>query len=1125
MRAAGTLAALVAGAAQTLLAILTVVLAAFALDWILRMPGPLRLAVAVVLLAFVATVLRRCVWKHLRLAPLPDVARQVQEGLTGPPDCLASGAEFAAAGLSGAFARRTVDTAAEIARQLSPARLIRWRWMTAWLAGAVLAAGLLVVAWPTAGWWVRRGAARYAWPAVRAEWPRRVAIVSDQAGQALLTAAGEPVRLDASIRKGWHGTPARLVLADGDHIRRVEMIDQGEGVRTATVRLNRSATFWFEAGDDDTADNPGQVRVVQRPRVIHAEVVVQPPAYTGLAPNRIALGSGPVRVPEGSRIDLDVTVSKPLASQDDRPAATITLSSSDTPEPQPAEPLDIRFGADRAQITAGWWCTRDVRIQATFVGRDGFENTPLQPWRVVVGKDELPAVQIEAPPDGLEVTPHAIVPLTATVADDWGIDEIQLAWRTESDNTAGAPGAAGAAEATSAADGAASAAEGTANTAGGAGRMTLPVPATQPRTSAEGVRLTVDRQWPLADLGLQPGDRLVWSLAVRDNFEVAGRRHDPVHSSERTIRVVSEASLLESVLGELATARGRVVDMLRQEKDLRETLAAAATRPADRRDTATQPTEQGDMGTTPGKRLDSAALARQGQRQADLARETREVVDQLQTAADRLHSNRLDRPDLLESVAWAGEKLSDIRAREMAQVQRRLAEEVASGQWPVTEVASGQWPVASEQRQGIADRGQQQGTGDRAQGIADRGQGSGVSEQQRQQQQDLTGGETAAGGDGRAESESQRDGGEGLAGAAQAAGRAVRGIEQVLAGTAAWTSLETAALGLENLIGEQRGLQGETARVAADSLGRPVDQLSGAQRDALARLAEQQRALAQRLGQLRDDMQSQAEGGASLSAEQQARLKEAADALGRHNAAAMMAAGAEEIARNVTSSAQDRQQTARRAMEQALEALKGEQAPGQNADRGADELAAQLRQLAEQQQTLRGQTGDINAGRDGAGGLGRTGLLRLAQAGQRQGDLAGQVRQAGESAQGPAGRQLLDAVASNMQGTAGRMRSGQSGEPVLDAQNHAADTLRALAEALEQAGRAERNGQGDSGQPQTPGGESGGAKAAEVAALYLLQADLLFRTQQASEGGGAPADELGREQQGLGDLAREVLGR
>jgi hypothetical protein len=936
VRRVGVAVAALAGISRAGLTLLAALVLAICLDYSLRLPGLLRLVLASCLLLLAGVVLYRHVVARLRLPLLSAVARQVQGHTAGPPDCLASGAEFALARTPGYFAGQTITRSAHLAATLSPIRLVRWRWLAGWLASVLLALAILAVGWKTFRSPMICGLERLAWPIMRVYWPRWVQIDSALSGRTVLVASGEPLTLEARILRGSAAVVARLVLDDGNQVRRLEMADLSEGRRSVVVHLTGTATFWFEAGDDDSRAVPGRIRIVARPAVAHAEILVTPPSYTAQPTDRIALGSGPVQVPEGSRLEAHVGLTKPLAEQAHRPSATISLLPADSPEAQPVESLDVRFGRDHQEIETGWWSSRDSLLRAEFTDTDGFANAPLQPWRIAVRIDQLPAVQVQTPVDGIEATPRAVLPLRAMATDDWGIDGVRLAWRVNQDDTESSAAARSSEQVRS-------------------------IPATQPQRSGDSVNVPIDMPWSLEELALKPGDRVTWSLLVRDNFDLAGRRHEPVRSPVRTIRVVSETDLLQSVLGQLGAARAEIVRMLQPQQDLREMLLAQAGRP--------QPAGDIDL------------LHRIADQQARLAGQASKTAADLARATERLLTNRLGRGDLADSSTAAARELTQVRAGPMADVQRLVRAAQLSEAGPA-------------------------------------------------------------------------QAGDSVRAAAQAAVGAAEGLENLLRQTAGWTSLESAALGLQDLIDRQTTVQSQTATLGARTLGQSPDVLPGADRQALSELAAAQRELSRRMHQLHADLKTPAAAGEPLQSDQQARLSAAARSLEGPDTSALMTSAADEIASNTTMGAQQRQSSAVHAMQRALAALRGPKDAAQaDASRNgqSDPLIGQLKDLARRQTDLRARTVDINSRRDAGGSLDRAGLMRLNQVGQGQADLSGQVDHVKRAATSDAAQRSLDAVAGQMRDAAGQMQAGSSGPPVLDAQQQAAAALSALADALQRA--------------------------------------------------------------------------
>lgn len=986
VRGVGATAAVLAGCSQCLLLIAAMSFAAIWLDYSLRLPGPLRLVIGMALLLSVAAAAYQLVLRRLILPSLSRVARQVQQDMDGPPDCLASGAEFALADRDGPLIDRTIVLAAELSAQLTTTRLVRWRWLLGWLSAGLLAGILLAATWHQAGLWIERGLQRLAWPAVLAEWPKRTQIVSSLSGQEVLVPSGEPVTLQARLVRGTG--PASVVLAEVDHVRRFEMTDSSQGTWTAMVQPTSSGTFWFEAGDDSTQATPGRIRLVPRPQVTRAEILVQPPAYTGQPASRFALGSSPVHVPEGSRIELTLSISKDLAEEAGRPKAAVTLSAADGPDTQRVEPLDARFGPDHRCITAGWYCRGDSLVRAEFADTDGLASVPVQPWRIVVRKDQLPTIDVQAPADNIEVAPTAALAVQAQVSDDWGIRDARLGWQISRASAATQP------------------ADSISVALGPAERL------------ADAVRVAIDYPWLLEPLSLQPGDSVTWHMAVRDSFDLDGRTHEAVSSVPRTIRIISPVELLKSVLDELALTRTQIARLQAQQNQLSQTLSAP--------DAASQPAE---------------TLRQEAGRQGQIAQQTRTVAGVLAAAAHRLQINRTDRQDLAAAIDSAAVELNQVQARPMTHAQHDLQ---------------------NAQAQPAGDQ-------DRSANVAD---------------------------------------------AARQAAAADVALQDLLQRTASWTTVESAALALQDLIARQQALGDQTQQVGKQTLGKSLDDLLGTQRQGLQDLSDVQRSMAEQLQRLQADMARQ-----SVQSSQQPRLDQAVQTLQRQEAVAAMAGGADDIARNVTTSAQQRQGQAQAAMEQALGILRDLRHP---ADRPADQstagaLAQRLKRLAQEQLQLKDQTSQIHSRSDATGQLDRPGLIRLGMAGTSQANLAEQVEQSGQQAVDADLQHSLRSTSSQMGRIAEQMRNGSSDGHVQDAQQQAAEQLLAMADSLDK--QADEQAQQNSSDPSGRNQASRGGKPGDNNRSKSGDSQDTDQSPQDQQGQQAGAGNRGK--QGGAEAARE----
>ncbi len=372
-----------------------------------------------------------------------------------------------------------------------------------------------------------------------------------------------------------------------------------------------------------------------------------------------------------------------------------------------------------------------------------------------------------------------------------------------------------------------------------------------------------------------------------------------------------------------------------------------------------------------------------------------------------------------------------------------------------------------------------------------------------------------------------------VADAAKAAGAAAAGLDNLLRQTAGWTTVESAALGLQNLIARQQSLRDQTAETAGDALGKPLDALHGTQRQALQALADQQRSLADQLGRLQADMATQAETPESPSTQDSAfrtehselstqteSLRQALAALQEPPAVAAMATAASDLAGNLTASAQDRQQQAQRALTAALAALQGgpsSQSVDSSTNRAdSTALSQHLRQLAQHQTQLKDQTADLNAKRDETGRLNRPSLIRLAMAGRDQTGLASQVVRARQMTPDTKAQQALASVASQMEDIADQMRAGVTDQPVQNAQQQAAGRLLAMADVLDrQAGSAQPQedvrSQNSANHSSANGAANRQAKAGGISGKG--------QSQQEGQGrkGGASANRGRRGNQGAAD--------
>ncbi len=178
----------------------------------------------------------------------------------------------------------------------------------------------------------------------------------------------------------------------------------------------------FRIRADDWETEVFRVGVVERPRLEALELVVTPPAYTGLPEKRIAArgagresaGSGDVAAVRGTRVAFSGKANKPLAA--------VALMLGETSTPVTVE--ESRFSGAFAVVASGpyWFDLQDL---------EGFTEAQPARYQVRILPDRPPEARILSPDEGtLDVTPFALFPVGVSAEDDLGLASVRLSYST-----------------------------------------------------------------------------------------------------------------------------------------------------------------------------------------------------------------------------------------------------------------------------------------------------------------------------------------------------------------------------------------------------------------------------------------------------------------------------------------------------------------------------------------------------------------------------------------------------------------------------------------------------------------------------------------------------------------------
>jgi hypothetical protein len=667
LRAAARFQLCVQRAGVIVAALLGAALAVGLLDYLLRLPGPLRGGLWLIGAGALGVAIARRLIPAARFQPpLTEIALRLERtpsgrdaGLAG---LLASGLELGARraqGESGELADQAASLAAtryaalrRPLAALSPAGLRR----SLLLLGAV---GAPIVALSvTSPAYVRTGSARVFAPWSHAVWPKRTGVVSATGlaahplGAALplraivTRAPGERSNADVSVRYrvivGDVAGPSRRALLTPQYRQSTFTPPAGAEPVSGELfeRLLDTATlapptptgervpdvileYSFETLDDASPDE--RIVLVDPPALRAASVNVVPPAYlTPALASSAQVVSGPRDLGDasdgrnlvgpvlrGSRVELDLTLSKPVPTPAPGEDPSIFLAAV-LPGAESLPDLTATF--DGARWTIAFAADRSARLPVQLIDAHGVTSVRDAAIRLEVLDDRPPTASVLEPPADEAVLPTAVVPLAGE-----GRDDVALAWaslttqvaRLPVDSPRGQPAASGPPE-----------------------ERARVVPTGDDPESLR--RAKALGELDVSTLGVKPGEE-VWLLAHAQDLLGAQAPREPTRSPLRRLRIIAPAELVEQVRAELSVVREAAKRLAQDQESL------ALRRP---------PAEQ-----------DPAAAGDQARAQESLSERLGPLSQALERLGARAERNRLDDEAVTGLLRDADELVDEARAR------------------------------------------------------------------------------------------------------------------------------------------------------------------------------------------------------------------------------------------------------------------------------------------------------------------------------------------------------------------------------------------------------------------------------------------------------------------------------
>jgi hypothetical protein len=384
-------------------------------------------------------------------------------------------------------------------------------------------------------------------------------------------------------------------------------------------------------GDDRVEDL--QLEIVERPELVNMQIECVYPEYLGRPARRIPVTGG-MRIPEGTKLTLDATSTKPLTQArigDSRTQQVFTLNDSQGQLDQ----LRWEYGELKADDV--------VSIHVT--DTDGV--TCREPYRVSLSviPDELPQVNVRLAGIGTAITPNATIPMAGKVSDDYGLERIWCAYQVN--------------------DGPSRERLLTRQPGGKQEESTLGAFDTRGADSPSGPRA----------IELKPGQTLFLSLRATDRYDLTDAPRVGT-SQQFALDVVTVPQLLALLERRELELRQRFESVFAKMTDTRNLLGRV-----DFNDAEVAPAEdQSDDATATPESAAERALARRRLRVAGALQNVTQSAHEVQGLAeafddvhDQLQNNRVDNPDLMARVTeHIAQPLHQLGERSMTQLESQL---------------------------------------------------------------------------------------------------------------------------------------------------------------------------------------------------------------------------------------------------------------------------------------------------------------------------------------------------------------------------------------------------------------------------------------------------------------------
>ena len=443
--------------------------------------------------------------------------------------------------------------------------------------------------------------------------PKKTSVMRGTATQIEVTATGvAPAEITVHIREAGSDRYQPFV------IRR----DTGSTYHYQLPGLAQTVQFYAEAAwlEDGVRTDTGMISVIDRPLVRTLTGRVVPPSYTRMPPTDISEQQADVTALTGSHVDVSIVANKDLAE-----ARLVIISSAGDSSAVDTSivSLEARGTLAKGRFTVSRTGTYHIELR----DKNGQVNADPVKYGIVALTDAYPMISLLEPTQNVELDKEALVPIVASIADDYGFSRLRLYYRLTASRYA----------------------EPEKNF------RSFDIPIT-----GEGAVLDVPYIWNMAKVDITPEDAYEFYLEVADNDQFGGPK--TARTSTLTVRMPS----LDEVFAESdKTQENAQRELKNLAKEAEEVKREAEQL---QRELQKQQSQQKQEASWSEKKKAEELM----QRQEELQKRMDQVVQKMEEMTENLQQNQAISPETLKKYQELQKLMKEVKSPELARMQEQL---------------------------------------------------------------------------------------------------------------------------------------------------------------------------------------------------------------------------------------------------------------------------------------------------------------------------------------------------------------------------------------------------------------------------------------------------------------------